>query len=174
MPHYKNKLFICSLIIGSLFLVLFLRLFYLQILKGDEFELFSIENRIRLINSPAPRGKILDRNNKKIVVNRPSFDLKVFPNELKNIDIVSVILAGIIDMDKTEIEQSISRAKSQFATLMNSTPKSNAVATFLVPDCACSFSGVFSVSVLASLTTSATFRFFIFSTGALEFVIGCC
>jgi len=84
MPQYKNKLFTCSLIIGSLFLILILRLFYLQILKGDEFELFSIENRIRLINSPAPRGKIFDRNNKKIVVNRPSFDLKIFPNELKN------------------------------------------------------------------------------------------
>ena len=113
MPQYKNKLFICSLIIGSLFLVLFLRLFYLQILKGDEFELFSIENRIRLINSPAPRGKILDRNKKKIVVNRPSFDLKVFPNELKDIDKVSGLLAGIIEMDKIEIEQSISKAKKK-------------------------------------------------------------
>jgi len=117
MPQYKNKLFICSLIIGSLFLLLVLRLFYLQILKGDEFELFSIENRIRLINSPAPRGKILDRNNKKIVVNRPSFDLKVFPNELKNIDKVSNILAGIIDMDKAEIEQSVARAKKKSAYL---------------------------------------------------------
>ncbi len=117
MPQYKNKLFICSLIIGSLFLLLILRLFYLQILKGDEFELFSIENRIRLINSPAPRGKIFDRNNKKIVVNRPSFDLKVFPNELKNIDKVSELLAGIIKMDKAEIEQSITRAKKKSAYL---------------------------------------------------------
>ncbi len=117
MPQYKNKLFICSLIIGSLFLLLVLRLFYLQILKGDEFELFSIENRIRLINSPAPRGKILDRNNKKIVVNRPSFDLKVFPNELKNIEKVSDLLAGIIEMDKTEIVESIRKAKKKSAYL---------------------------------------------------------
>ena len=105
MPQYKNKLFLCSLIIGSLFLLLFLRLFYLQILKGDEFELFSKENRIRLINSPAPRGKILDRKSKEIVVNRPSFDLKVFPNELKNIKEVSGMLSGIIDMDSVEIEE---------------------------------------------------------------------
>ena len=117
MPQYKNKLFICSLIIGSLFLLLGLRLFYLQILKGDEFELFSIENRIRLINSPAPRGKILDRNNKKIVVNRPSFDLKVFPNELKNIDQVSELLGGIIEMDKEEIKQSYAKARKKSAYL---------------------------------------------------------
>ncbi len=117
MPQYKNKLFICSLIIGSLFLILVLRLFYLQILKGDEFELFSIENRIRLINSPAPRGKILDRNNKKIVVNRPSFDLKVFPNELKDIEKVSEMLGGILEMDKAEIRQSITKAKKKSAYL---------------------------------------------------------
>jgi len=113
MPQYKNKLFICSLIIGSLFLLLVLRLFYLQILKGDEFELFSIENRIRVINSPAPRGKIFDRNNKKIVVNRPSFDLKVFPNELKDIDKVSELLADLINIEKTEIKQSITSAKKK-------------------------------------------------------------
>lgn len=117
MPQYKNKLFICSLIIGSLFLLLVLRLFYLQILKGDEFERFSIENRIRLINSPAPRGKILDRNNKKIVVNRPSFDLKVFPNELKNVDQVSLLLSGIIEMEKEEIKQSLISAKKRSAYL---------------------------------------------------------
>lgn len=117
MPQYKNKLFLCSLIIGSLFLLLFLRLFYLQILKGDEFELFSKENRIRLINSPAPRGKILDRKSKEIVVNRPSFDLKVFPNELKNIKEVSGMLSGIIDMDSVEIEEAILKAKKRSAYL---------------------------------------------------------
>ena len=117
MPQYKNKLFLCSLIIGSLFLLLFFRLFYLQILKGDEFELFSIENHIRLINSPAPRGKILDRRSKDIVVNRPSFDLKVFPNELKNIRKVTEMLSGIIDMDSVEIEEAILKAKKRNAYL---------------------------------------------------------
>jgi len=117
MPQYKNKLFSCSLIIGSLFLLLFFRLFYLQILRGDEFELFSIENHIRLINSPAPRGKILDRRSKDIVVNRPSFDLKVFPNELKNIRKVTEMLSRIIDMDSVEIEEAILKAKKRNAYL---------------------------------------------------------
>ena len=79
MQKYKSKLFISTIIVGSIFFILLLRLVYLQILRGDDFETFSRENRIRLINDPAPRGKILDKNGVAIVDNRPSFDVKIFP-----------------------------------------------------------------------------------------------
>ena len=113
MQNFKNKLFISSIIIGSIFLVLFLRLFYLQIVRGDEFEKFSKENRIRLINDPAPRGRILDRNGNPIVINRPSFDIKVFPHEIEDVESLSLTLSELIDLDNTEIRNLIEAQKKE-------------------------------------------------------------
>ena len=111
MQNYKNKLFITTIIVGSVFLILFLRLVYLQILRGEEFEEFSRENRIRLINDPAPRGKILDKNGIALVVNRPSFDVKIFPHEVEDIETVSFLLSSYLDSDQEEIKGRLVKAK---------------------------------------------------------------
>ncbi len=58
-------------------LILVTRLAYLQIYMNDEFHLMSEENRVRLVEIPAPRGMILDRYKRVIVDNRPSFDITV-------------------------------------------------------------------------------------------------
>ena len=113
MQKYKNRLFISTIIVGSIFFILLLRLVYLQILRGDDFETFSRENRIRLINDPAPRGKILDKNGVPIVDNRPSFDVKIFPHEIVNIDTISILLATHLDRDRNEIKEKIVEAQKQ-------------------------------------------------------------
>jgi penicillin-binding protein 2 len=58
-------------------LILVARLAYLQIYMNDEFHLMSDENRVRLVEIPAPRGMILDRYKRVIVDNRPSFNITV-------------------------------------------------------------------------------------------------
>ncbi len=52
---------------------LLLRLFFIQILKGDYYRKLSDGNRIRTISVYAPRGAILDRNGKSLVYNTPGF-----------------------------------------------------------------------------------------------------
>jgi len=113
MQKYKNRLFISTIIVGSIFFILLLRLVYLQILRGDDFETFSRENRIRLINDPAPRGRIFDKNGEPIVDNRPSFDVKVFPHEISDIDTVSTILAAYLEEDQAGIKEKIVKAKKK-------------------------------------------------------------
>lgn len=51
------------------FLILFSRLFEIQIIKGSYFRSLSEENRIRHVPIPAPRGKILARNGEVLVGN---------------------------------------------------------------------------------------------------------
>lgn len=56
----------------SLFLALFARLWFLQGIERQEFEAASVSNRLRVIHTEGPRGRILDRNGKVIVDNRTS------------------------------------------------------------------------------------------------------
>lgn len=103
MQDFRSRLIICAVILGIFFTVFLSRIFYLQILKGDEYYKFSAENSIRLIKIPAPRGRILDRNGKEIVINRPSFNLVAFPREIKDIDKVSAKLSEILGKPEFEI-----------------------------------------------------------------------
>ncbi len=54
----------------SLFAALFTRLWYLQVLTTDEYEVAARDNRTREVILEAPRGRILDRNGEALVQNR--------------------------------------------------------------------------------------------------------
>jgi penicillin-binding protein 2 len=62
-------LFFVILIIG--FVVLFARLFWLQIVRGAYFDQLAEENSVKIEKIPAPRGVIRDRNGEILVRNRP-------------------------------------------------------------------------------------------------------
>src|SRR3954451_986062 len=66
----------------AIFSVLFLRLWYLQILSGDKYRAEANNNRIREIRVQAPRGDILARNGEVLVSNRASQALQVSPQKL--------------------------------------------------------------------------------------------
>ncbi len=77
MREYRNRFLIAFLILIQGFLILLLRLGYLQILRGEEFEKFSLENRVRSYRLRAQRGRILDRHGRELALDRPSFDVYV-------------------------------------------------------------------------------------------------
>jgi penicillin-binding protein 2 len=64
------------------FLLLALRVSYLQIAKGDHFSELARENRMRYIAVKAPRGMIFDRSGQRLVQNIPSFDVVLVPADL--------------------------------------------------------------------------------------------
>src|SRR4051812_37494087 len=66
----------------AIFSVLFLRLWYVQILSGDKYRTEANDNRIREIRVQAPRGDILDRNGKVMVANRTELAVEVSPQDL--------------------------------------------------------------------------------------------
>jgi len=59
------------------FVILFARLFYLQLIEGPEFRRLSENNCIRLQSISPPRGLIFDCNGELLVDNRPAFDLYI-------------------------------------------------------------------------------------------------
>ena len=58
-------------------------LFVHQVVYGPDFRSQAERNRTRLIHLMAPRGSILDRHGVPLVEDRMSFELAVFPQELK-------------------------------------------------------------------------------------------
>ena len=65
-------------------IILFMRLFDLQILKGDEMRRLSEQNRVRVKKILAPRGTIFDRTGKILADTRPSFNLYLIPEDIKD------------------------------------------------------------------------------------------
>jgi len=110
MQDFRNRLLIVTVILGLAFLVLGSRLWYLQVLKGEEFGQFSMENHIRVERIPAPRGRILDRYGKELVVNRISFDIYVIPKDAKDIPYLSNSLSQALNLDSQRIEEDINSA----------------------------------------------------------------
>ena len=70
------------LIAGLVFVALFLRLFYLQVIEGKESKRRAEENRLRIRVEEAPRGIIYDRNNTPLVKNIPAFSVLIYPTDL--------------------------------------------------------------------------------------------
>jgi penicillin-binding protein 2 len=85
-PEMSNKLALRVAIFGgvalALFVVLFFRLWFLQVLNGDKYLAEAKNNRTREFRVSAPRGEILDRNGKILVSNRTSLALQVSPDKL--------------------------------------------------------------------------------------------
>lgn len=55
--------------------IIILRLWFLQIYKGYEFEERAKDNRVREVRITAPRGNVLDRHGKLLITNRPNFNV---------------------------------------------------------------------------------------------------
>ena len=65
-----------------LFAVIFFRLWYLQVLSGDQYLAEANDNRVRELRIQAPRGEIVDRNGRVLVTNRRAIVVQLDPSKL--------------------------------------------------------------------------------------------
>lgn len=65
-----------------LFAVIFFRLWYLQVLSGDQYLAEANNNRVRELRIQAPRGEIVDRNGRVLVTNRRAIVVQLDPAKL--------------------------------------------------------------------------------------------
>ncbi len=103
MGFLKHRFTIVFSMIVLFFLVFSARLFYLQIYKGEEYRNFSEKNILRALELPAPRGRIFDRNGEKILYNKPSFNIRIFPREVTDVEDLAENLAGIVNIPEKEL-----------------------------------------------------------------------
>ncbi|MBU1965592.1 MAG: penicillin-binding protein 2, partial [Proteobacteria bacterium] len=65
--------------------LLVIRLWYLQVIKGDELRHRSENNSVRLRKIKPMRGLIMDEDRRVLVDNQPSYDIVFIPNQTKDI-----------------------------------------------------------------------------------------
>jgi penicillin-binding protein 2 len=96
-----------------MFAVIFFRLWYLQVLSGDNYVAAARENRVREIKIQAPRGEIVDRHGQPLVENRSSLSIKVTPDKLPQgrADREEVFrrLAKLLNLNPRRLERRVER-----------------------------------------------------------------
>jgi penicillin-binding protein 2 len=102
----RLRLSVFSVLVFALFLALFSRLWYLQVLAGERYGDLAEGNRLRRVVVDAPRGRILDRNGKVLVRDRAAWAVTVKPSELG--DQRSAVLgrlARLLDIPSAELAE---------------------------------------------------------------------
>ncbi len=107
---YTSKFKWCTLILVVTMTVLLIRLWDLQIMRGSEMRKLSEQNRIRVKKIVAPRGIIYDRTGKVLADTRPSFNIYLTPEDIKDFSQTVDGLAHLISCDREEIIEKMKAA----------------------------------------------------------------
>ncbi len=84
--EFRRKFRVLTWLILFAFVFLVAKIWYLQVIKGDELSQRSQNNRIRLQEIKPLRGLILDTRGEILVDNQPSFDISIIPEAAKNVE----------------------------------------------------------------------------------------
>jgi penicillin-binding protein 2 len=84
------------------------RLVYLQVIRGEYFARLSERNHVRVIDRPAPRGVITDRNGFVLADSRAAFMVSVVPAEFDTSD--TGMLAGLLGRRADTLAAELERA----------------------------------------------------------------
>jgi len=94
-----------------MFSIVFFRLWYLEVLSGDHYLAQADNNRVREIKTPAPRGKIVDRNGHTLVDNRNAQVVTIAPDKLPKSQAektqLYIRLGRVLHMTRREIRTSV-------------------------------------------------------------------
>ncbi len=116
------RLRIYALVIAGLISLLVARMWYLQILHGDEFRTRARSNQISAVRSPSPRGIIQDSSGRPLVTNGAQFTIVVSPADLpkkkKDRVIVYRRLAFLLHQTEEDLQKTVQRASGRASDLI--------------------------------------------------------
>ena len=91
-------------------LILFIRLWYLQAVKGEYYHDQAESNRIRPVKIRPPRGIIYDRSGRPIVENVLTFDVSLVPEDAQDLDAIIGKLSTIVKLPPESIRTALDDA----------------------------------------------------------------
>ena len=91
--------------------LLFFRLWYLQVIKGAYYQEQAESNRIRPVKIRPPRGIFYDRKGRPMVENVLTYDISIVPEDTADLDRTVEALAPIVHMKPDEMQKIIDAAE---------------------------------------------------------------
>jgi penicillin-binding protein 2 len=113
-PQLALRVAILGVLALSIFAVLFLRLWALQVLAGDKYLREANNNRVRKVQIDAPRGFILDRNGRVLVKNALGTSIELWPADLPKNKAVQLRELGRVSAITGVPVKEIQRRMSEF------------------------------------------------------------
>ena len=108
----NNRIKLVFIIVVLLFLLIILRVFYIQVIEYEKLNSLAESLWSRNLPVQADRGKILDRNGKVIAGNETTSTLVLIPNQIKNKEETAKNIAEILGVTYEEMYKHVSKKTS--------------------------------------------------------------
>ncbi len=105
LAQFRKRVLVAAAVVLLAFLLLGLRLMYLQIYRHDDLLEQADNNRTTAVPTPPNRGQILDRNGVVLATNYAAYTLEITPNKAGNLEAVIEDLGKIIDISARDRKQ---------------------------------------------------------------------
>lgn len=107
IDRLRLRLLVFGVLLVMIFVALFSRLWFLQVLAGDQYQALARENRVRRVESEPPRGRILDRNGVVLVDNRPTQSITIDRQLIDDEEIPKVLrrLSKVLEVKPKELRK---------------------------------------------------------------------
>lgn len=122
----KKRLLAMLLFIALIFMALILRLFWIQIIKGEEYSQMALDQQTRDTTLSATRGTVTDRNGVVLAQSGTAYKVLVNPNRISADERIRIAteLAGILGRDYDYVYERISDTSKQEIVLQRQVERS--------------------------------------------------
>jgi penicillin-binding protein 2 len=110
-PRTVIRLRVLGVVVAALFSLMFIRLWYLQVLDTSAYSKTVTANQVRPVEVPAPRGLITDRNNNIIVGDQVTQDITLARVAAQEHPAVVGQLAALLGMSSAQIEADLANVQ---------------------------------------------------------------
>lgn len=108
----EKRLQVFFMVVIGCLVILLGRLWYLQIVRGEEYSRLADGNRMRQLRVLPPRGIILDRNGTTLVRSKSSFTVSLVPGGFpQNSQETLALLSEILQLTLEELEEAIQKGR---------------------------------------------------------------
>lgn len=103
---FKTRFTLLTAGVGAVFAAIFAKLWSMQMVSSDYYEQLSVNNQTRTVTTPAPRGRILDRNGTPLVTNRGCLTVSAY-RSLADDTLTVRHLANVLGMPYVAVRRNI-------------------------------------------------------------------
>jgi len=98
LQRFRGRLIVLGIFVLTLFSLLFLRFFYLQVVQHGHYSTLAEANRISVLPIAPHRGIIVDRNGVMLAHNYSAYTLEIIPSKVQNLEATIDDLATIVEI----------------------------------------------------------------------------